>query len=322
VTAPVKGQAAGDLERRLAETVEAVGPYSRRIYLRDGVWTREGFDPGGDFRLRWLLQLVGDLAPKPISELRVLDLGCEEGVFGVEFARHGAEVVAVDGRESNLIHTRFLAEAVGVTDRFQTIRSDVRELNPDELGRFDVVLCLGLLYHLDRSDLLPFARLLRSLSGWGTVIQTKIALRARQRFEAEGRVYTGHSYLEVLGLHGTTAEENEAARKASLTNPESFWLTRPSLVNLLIDAGFTSVVEHVGPYNQTAAEDWVSMLAAPGETAEVHSAPGASEYPPPRWDESRGRIGHKNPIGSRRGWLRYRLRRTRLWGHLRRLRRR
>jgi len=320
VPPPLTGEAAGDLERRLAETVETVAPYSRRIYLRDGVWTREGGDPGGDFRLRWLLQLVGDLAPKPISELRVLDLGCEEGVFGVEFARHGAEVVAVDGREANLNHTRFLAEAVGVTDRFRAIRGDVRRLNPDELGRFDVVLCLGLLYHLDKSDLLPFARLLRSLSGWGTVIQTKIALRPRQRFEAEGRVYTGHSYLEPLGLHGTTAAENEAHRKASLTNPESFWLTRPSLVNLLIDAGFTSVVEHVGPYTQTAADDWASMLAASGEAAEVYSVPGASQYPPPRWDESRGRMGHMNPISTRRGWVKYRLRRTRLWGRLRRLR--
>jgi SAM-dependent methyltransferase len=294
-----------------------VGPYSRRIHLRDGVWTREGPDPGGDFRLRWLLQLIGDLAPKPISEMRILDLGCEEGVFGVEFARHGAEVLAVDGREAHLAHARFLAEAVGVEDRFEAIRSDVRLLDPAEHGQFDLVLCLGLLYHLDSADLLPFSRLLASLSRWGTVVQTRIALRGRRQLEAEGRTYWGHPYFEFA--EDASSDQREGMRLASLDNPESFWLTRPSLVNLLTDGGFTTVLEHVGPHSATAAEDWISVLALRGETREVFSAPGAREQPFPRWDERRE--GERHPIATRRGWLADRVRNSRLGGTLRRLRR-
>jgi hypothetical protein len=142
-------------------------------------------------------------------------------------------------------------------------------------------------------------------------------MRPRESFEAEGRSYFGHSYFEFDPA--STDEEREAERLASLTNAESFWFTRPSLVNLLTDAGFTSVVEHLGPHSETAAEDWVSMLAAPGENREVHSAPGASAHPPPRWDEHRRPDRHE--ISTRTGWMRDRLRRSRLGGPLRRLKR-
>jgi SAM-dependent methyltransferase len=311
------GADAGELRRGLARTIESAGPYIRALYLRDGVWTRDDYRPADDFRLRWHLQLIADLAPKPISELRVLDLGCEEGMFGVEFARHGAEVVAVDGREAHVRRTSFLAEAVGVADRVDARVADVRYLDPDELGRFDLVLCLGLLYHLDRDDLAPFARLMAALSSWATLVQTQIALSPRERFEVDGLVYWGHSYFEHPPESG--ADEREAEMLASLTNPAAFWLTRPSLFNLLCDAGYTSVVEHGGPRSAVAHEDIISVLAVRGERQEVHFAPGASEHPAPRWDEHRRYPRHR--IATRSGWLRDRLRRSRAGTFLRKLKR-
>src|SRR5688572_20547653 len=137
-----------ELRERLREITDAGPPWSRQTYLRDGLFTVGDRPLATDFRLRWLLQLASDLWRGELEGLRVLDLGCEEGHFAVEFARHGADVVAVDVREEHLERTRFLAEATGVADRLTTVRADVRELDPAQLGEFDLVLCLGLHYHL------------------------------------------------------------------------------------------------------------------------------------------------------------------------------
>jgi SAM-dependent methyltransferase len=101
------------------------------------------------------VQLAADLTGRPLSELRVLDLGALEGQYAVEFALHGAEVMAIEGREANAAKARLAAEVLGL-DNLEIRQEDVRGLSAERHGSFDVVLCLGLLYHLDRNDLFPF----------------------------------------------------------------------------------------------------------------------------------------------------------------------
>jgi hypothetical protein len=59
------------------------------------------------------------------------------------------------------------------------------------------------------------------------------------------REYRGRSFLEHPP--DSTAEQRLESGWASLDNPTSFWLTKPSLVNLLVDAGFPSVLEDLAP---------------------------------------------------------------------------
>lgn len=49
---------------------------------------------------------------KPWNQLRILDLGGLEGIYSLEFACHGAEVVSIEGRESNNAHSRFAAQVL------------------------------------------------------------------------------------------------------------------------------------------------------------------------------------------------------------------
>jgi 2-polyprenyl-3-methyl-5-hydroxy-6-metoxy-1,4-benzoquinol methylase len=42
----------------------------------------------------------------------VLDLACLEGQLGIEFARHGSAVLAIDGREANLGKAKFAGETL------------------------------------------------------------------------------------------------------------------------------------------------------------------------------------------------------------------
>jgi 2-polyprenyl-3-methyl-5-hydroxy-6-metoxy-1,4-benzoquinol methylase len=73
-------------------------------------------------------------------------------------------VVALEGRQANLEKARFVKGILDL-DHLELVLDDVRNLNKDRYGFFDVVLCLGILYHLDTPDVMNFVekRVLRKL---------------------------------------------------------------------------------------------------------------------------------------------------------------
>jgi 2-polyprenyl-3-methyl-5-hydroxy-6-metoxy-1,4-benzoquinol methylase len=132
------------------------------IESEHGPWTAYNIDLGDGtqtapqlacphLRLRRIVQTVSDFAGKPWSELRILDLASLEGIFALECASHGAQVVAIEGREANNVRAKFAAEALGLSN-VEFVTDDVRNLSEGKFGRFDVILCSGILYHLLPSD--------------------------------------------------------------------------------------------------------------------------------------------------------------------------
>jgi SAM-dependent methyltransferase len=255
----------------------------------------EGCTPpiaAGDGRVARIAQVVADLAGDDLAGARVLDLGCDEGNFARAIARLGArEVLGIEGRASNLAGGMAKRDAEGLT-QVELVLGDVRELSPERHGVFDLVLCLGLLYHLDAPDVLPFLRRLAAVCGRFAVIETQVALRARETVELEGRAYAGLRYEEDVSQPG-----------ASLDNRCSFWPTKPSLVNLLQDAGFTTVAEVAAPVVPAVAafRDHTVLVAFKG----ARVAPGAPE----RAAERVAWVTH--PAQGRRFALRERLMRRR-----------
>jgi SAM-dependent methyltransferase len=80
---------------------------------------------------------------------RVLDLGCNAGWWSLRAAEAGADFVAgIDGRQMHVDQANLVFEAKGIDpSRYSFGVADVlRDKWPD--GPFDVVLCLGLLYHV------------------------------------------------------------------------------------------------------------------------------------------------------------------------------
>lgn len=78
--------------------------------------------------------------------MRVLDLGTRDGFFAFEFERRGAEVLAVDYCAANKTGFAVAAELLGSKVIHQ--QANIYDISPEEHGVFDVVLMLGLLYHL------------------------------------------------------------------------------------------------------------------------------------------------------------------------------
>ena len=82
--------------------------------------------------------------PEDLRGKRVLDVGTWDGWFAMEMERRGAEVVAIDMWENPRFYE--IHELLG--SRVDYRQLSVYDLDPNRLGRFDIVLFMGVLYHL------------------------------------------------------------------------------------------------------------------------------------------------------------------------------
>jgi tRNA (mo5U34)-methyltransferase len=84
--------------------------------------------------------------PSDLRGKSVLDIGCNGGFYSIEMKKRGADrVVAIDSDERYLNQARFAAEVNGLAIDFRQLSIyDVAQLGE----RFDIVLFMGVLYHL------------------------------------------------------------------------------------------------------------------------------------------------------------------------------
>ena len=96
-------------------------------------------------RFRHFMPYLGSLAGK-----RVLDIACNSGWWSIQCALLGADVVGFDARPE-LIEAANVLKRITGADRAEFRVLDFWHMNPETLGgQFDVVLNLGLLYHLPK----------------------------------------------------------------------------------------------------------------------------------------------------------------------------
>jgi tRNA (mo5U34)-methyltransferase len=124
--------------RRQIEQLQALGWY-HSIELPNGEIIRGLQTPEQLHRRVRQFPIPGDLTGK-----RVLDIGAWDGWFSFEMEKRGASVVAVDAVPKE----NFLAARELLGSKVEFLVRDVYDLRPEELGHFDIVLFLGVLYHL------------------------------------------------------------------------------------------------------------------------------------------------------------------------------
>jgi 2-polyprenyl-3-methyl-5-hydroxy-6-metoxy-1,4-benzoquinol methylase len=277
------------IKQKREAVVERFGPWTaHNIHLLDDEYTFERDDPGfegwlhaGGKSLKRIVQIAADVTHQPLSSLRVLDLACLEGMYGIEFARQGAEVVGIEGRESNIEKARFAAEAISLRN-ITFAQDDVRNLSAEKYGHFDVVLCLGILYHLNAPDVFHFVERISEVCRRLVIIDTHVASTAAEI----SHTFKGHEYHGILFTEhepGVTDEDKLKAAWASLDNEKSFWFTPTSLFNLLSNVGFTSAYDCLLPADAAWAKyDKHTLVAIKGEPQKVLSDP---EVPRELWTE-------------------------------------
>jgi tRNA (mo5U34)-methyltransferase len=127
------------LERRIAE----LGPWFHNLSLK-GVPTAPEHFLGDYPAVKW--RSFAHALPADLTGRTVLDIGCNGGFYALEMKRRGAaRVVGIDSDADYLAQARFAAEVEGLEIEF-------RQLSVYDVGRlgqrFDIVLFLGVLYHL------------------------------------------------------------------------------------------------------------------------------------------------------------------------------
>ena len=132
----------------VAALIASVPHWYHRIEVAPGVVTPGTHDSPAALALTPL--------PADMSGMRVLDIGARDGFFSFEMERRGAEVTALDYVPPD--QTGFAVAAGLLGSKVDYRVENVYALHPERHGRFDLVLFLGVLYHL-RNPLLALDRI-------------------------------------------------------------------------------------------------------------------------------------------------------------------
>lgn len=221
---------------------------AHNIRLDDGTLTKPDFhvDMSRYVLFESAKRALAKIYPEGVRGKRIVDLGCLEGGYAVEFARLGMDSVGIEVRQSNFDRCMYVASKVSLPN-LKFVQDDV--LNIKKCGRFDVVFCCGLLYHLDKPR--EYLKTLSEVCDRVLILDTHYATiedapKYKSKLSAldthEGMV--GRWYTEY-DIHELTALDEK--REASWENRLSFWLTKPELFNALFGAGFSSVTDEFCP---------------------------------------------------------------------------
>jgi tRNA (mo5U34)-methyltransferase len=162
--------AAADLDTLRARVAGHANWY-HRIKLAPGLVT-----PGVHDSQSALRMLDGLGLPPDCGGLRVLDVGCRDGFFAFELERRGATVVGLDYADPKVTGFSIAAEILG--SQVEYLVDNVYDLSPERHGLFDLVLFLGVLYHV-RNPILALD-CLRSVTKPGALVfvETQICSEA------------------------------------------------------------------------------------------------------------------------------------------------
>ena len=253
----------------LKERIRALDPWFHDIDLGPGLTTKLGScanEPVDHPRPTWAL--LRPHFPASFDGLDVLDVGCNAGFYSFEAKRLGAgRVLGVDSQRREVAQARLAAGILGLDVAFE--RRSVYDLSIADVGAFDLVLALGLLYHC-RHPLLALERLAEVTRGT-LLLETEVApdgwSAAPEACELGGR--SGRPEASFFLDNGPDAKE-------AVFN--WFLPTAGCLASLLHAVGFDGV-RHVATTESRALFVCEKRPAAAGDEPRSHRARLAASQP-------------------------------------------
>lgn len=244
---------------------------AHNIPLAPGFSTRPGEALIGESpRTRAIHDALRLFVPGGARGKTAVDLGCLEGGLTYELWRAGLQVLGVEVRSDNLERCLMVRDWFDAQDAMDFVQADVREFRPDRA--FDVVLCSGLLYHLD--DPAAYVAELGRLTAPGGLLYLDTHV-APEDVDLAACDYAGAlSPLKSREHDGLTLRYREYAEdvtqaESSVGNTWSMWMDIASHVELMLRAGFDRVFEmhgYFGPGEMAlkrrfARRYWIALKA-------------------------------------------------------------
>ncbi|MEP6818521.1 MAG: methyltransferase domain-containing protein [bacterium] len=203
-----------------------------------------------DTRLGSILRALSLLYRDGFKGLRVADLGCLEGGFALAMAQRGMDVIGIEARQNNLNKALLIKEHFDLPN-LEFRRDDVKNFTRENYGSFDVVLALGILYHLD--DPIKWMRQLAAATEGLLIVDSHFAptldaglplLDKRLPLGPIEKLKDGETTYEGRWFADCSANmDRESQVWSSYSNNKSFWLTKDSLCSGLMQAGFGVVFQ-------------------------------------------------------------------------------
>ena len=203
-----------------------------------------------DTRLRSITRSLSMLYRDGFQGLRVADLGCLEGGFALALAERGMDVIGIEARQTNFNKLSLLKDHFDLPN-LEFRRDDVKNFTRANYGSFDIVLALGILYHLDEplkwmrqlaetteSVLIVDSHFAPSLDAGLPLMDKRLPLGPLQKVKDEETTYEGRWFADC-----SADMDRETQVWSSYSNNKSFWLTKDSLCCGLMRAGFEVVFQ-------------------------------------------------------------------------------
>jgi tRNA (mo5U34)-methyltransferase len=203
-----------DERRQLQAEIKRL-PWFHQIDFGDGVMTPGHIRISKIRRMSRMLFNGLDLQGRTL-----LDVGCWDGAYSIEATRRGALVTATDHFVWHEVPQRRQAFdlAIGrLAPRIRVLDLPVEGLTAAGVGRFDIVLFLGVLYHL-REPLAALERMAQ-LAGDTFILETRMTMR--------------HTRKPVMQFHPGQTLEND---------PTNWWTPNRRCVEAMLrDVGFREI---------------------------------------------------------------------------------
>lgn len=196
-----------------------------REFVIDGVTTRD------ETHRTALIQYFATIAGQTF-----LDVGAADGYESRAVAMRGAaKVVAIEADVERYDTARAVAEQMALRN-LAVVRADARLMHTFRFEPFDVVLCFGLLYHMQNP--FNFLKRLRLVTKGRLLLETHVAPARRSGLLPK------HAAAVPIGLHrvtldGVPFEGKMMHHRQGGYAPWTFWLTPESLMTAVVRAGFS-----------------------------------------------------------------------------------
>jgi tRNA (mo5U34)-methyltransferase len=214
----------------LEQRVRSLGQWFHNIDLH-GVQTAPDHFLGDYPNIKW--QKFAHAIPADLTGKSVLDIGCNAGFYSIEMKKRGAaRVVGIDSDDIYLAQARFAADALGFPD------IELRKMSVYDVGQlgeqFDVVIFMGVLYHL-RHPLLALDTL------YETVVGDMLVFQSMQRGSADLlELEDDYPFWETAIFDADAFPKMYFIEKRYSHDPTNWWIPNRACVEAMLrSAGFT-----------------------------------------------------------------------------------
>ncbi len=179
----------------------------------------------------------GALGARP--EATAIDLACNEGWFAHRLLDWGAaHVRGIDIREQNIARARLIRDHFEISSKRLTFeRGDIFDLPSTGTGSYDVVLLLGLIYHVE--DPVGALRRARGLTRSIAVVESQLTRQSDPIIYGWGQ---SHAYEQASASFAARYEADQDGNPlASAGGVLSLIPNRPAMEQMALAAGFSQV---------------------------------------------------------------------------------